>query len=66
MADKNPSKADYDVAEPYAQGYMAYTFSHWPGSAIPETCPYASGTPEALRFRDREHAAILNAQDSEE
>lgn len=65
MADL-PTRADYDKAEPYAKGFMAYTFSQWPDSEIPEKNPFERGTTEASQFADGVHAGMICAQDSEE
>lgn len=63
-----PTKAEYDTASPFLQGFMAYTFSAWPNSEIPNErfCPHRSGTTEYADFQRGVHAAVLSAQDSEE
>ena len=66
MSDKLPTKAEYDAAEPFAKGFMSYTFSAWPGSEIPARNPFKRGTAEAARFADGVHSATICAQDGEE
>jgi hypothetical protein len=62
-----PTKAEYDAATPFAKGYWAYTFSHWPGSEIPDTdkCPFPAGTDDHDQFQRGVQRAVLAAQDSE-
>ena len=68
MTQALPARADFDAAEPFAQGVMAYTYSAWPGSKIPSERknPYPKGSKEHDQFKDGVHSAVLCAQDSEE
>ena len=63
-----PTRAEYDAAEPDQKGAMAYWFSHWPGSEIPDEtqCPYAEGTAEHAQFLSGVNYAVGLAQDGEE
>lgn len=61
-----PTRAEWDGASPYTQGYISYTYAAHPGSEIPEASPYGAGTPEHAEFERGQQAAVLAAQDSEE
>lgn len=64
---KLPTLKAYMASSPYQRGYMAYTFSAWPGSKIPseKKCPYRPGSKNHTAFWYGVHAAVLDAQDSE-
>lgn len=69
MSERNlPTKAEYDASSPRAKGFMAYTFSAWPGSTIPDesVCPYPFGSIEASEFHLGVRHGVLCAQDSED
>jgi hypothetical protein len=68
MSRHPPTRGDYDAAEPFEKGFMAYSFSAWPGSEIPSeaNCPFKPGTKNEQQFNDGVNAAVLCAQDSEE
>lgn len=63
-----PTRAAYDAAAPFEQGYLAYTYSAWPGSEIPSEarCPYETGSNDHADFQRGVDAAARDAQDSEE
>lgn len=63
-----PTKAEYDAASPHEKGFMAYWFSAWPGSEIPNesNCPFPDGSEEAAKFKHGVHAAVIEAIDQEE
>lgn len=68
-ADRQPpTRAEWDAATPYEQGYVSYWCSAWPGSDIPDEsqCPYPQGSAEREQFDKGVSAAILAAIDSEE
>ncbi len=63
-----PTRAQFDAASPFEKGFMAYTFSAWPGSTIPDesVCPYPIGSSEAEDFHRGVQHGVIAAQDSEE
>lgn len=63
-----PTRAEWERAEPFEQGFMSYTYSAHPGSEIPneKECPHRPGTAAHADFQRGVHAAVICAQDSEE
>lgn len=64
--EEPPTRAEWDAASPYAQGYISYTYAAHPGSDIPADSPYSAGTPDHAEFERGQQAAVLAAQGSEE
>ena len=53
-----PSRAEFDAATPYQKGFLAYTYSQWPGSEIPSANPFYRGTVEAEEFAAGEYLSV--------
>lgn len=70
MSDKLPTRAEYDAATPRQKGFMAYTYSEWPGSKIPDQQTGIGEFPpfskERKLFLEGAYAGMIAAQDSEE
>lgn len=66
---KCPTRAEYDAATPRQKGYMAYTYSCWPGSQIPSeevgVCEFPRGSARRQQFLMGVQTGVLEAQDTE-
>lgn len=68
MANRLPTRAEWDAAIPFRQGYLSYLYSAWPKSEVPNEgqCPYKQGSKEYDLFQQGVRKAVQDAQDSEE
>ncbi len=57
---------EYRNLSPFQQGYLCYMQSSWPGSEIPDRCPYEDGSVQAGRWNEGTFRAMLATQDGEE
>lgn len=55
--EEPPTRAEWDGASPYAQGYISHTYAGHPRSEIPTDSPYSAGTPEQAEFERGQQAA---------
>lgn len=61
-----PLPGEYELQDPYTQGYMSYIWGAWPDSTVPNECPYQEGTDKWEEWVKGNTQAMLDVQDSEE
>ena len=60
------TRKEYNALTPEAKGYVSYMQAAWPGSKVPEKCPYPKGSSEHKMWTEGNFKAMLSVQDAEE